>query len=120
LLAAPFQSPREELFQRATSFQESLEEDLKREYKTSDVSSHPEFRKELLALLSTYYEDLLDLKGAASNMFACTYAIVLKEINLSPRLGGSDGSAGNSAASSVDTFLAWFPVTLHNSLMAWD
>jgi len=41
-----------------------LQESLENGYK-ADVSIHPDFRKELLALLSTYYEDLLDLKGAS-------------------------------------------------------
>ena len=75
LLAAPFQSPRDELFQRATSFQESLEEEMKTEYKTKDVSSHPDYRRELLALLSTYYEDLLDLKGACGVAVTRTLAL---------------------------------------------
>jgi len=43
-----------------TALQESLENGYK-----ADVSIHPDFRKELLALLSTYYEDLLDLKGVS-------------------------------------------------------
>ena len=63
-LTAPY---KEELFQRATSFQESLEDAFtgKTRYKTSDISSHPDYRKELHTLLSEYYEDVLDMKGAS-------------------------------------------------------
>ena len=64
-LTAPYQTPKDELFQRATSFQESLEDAFKKEYKTSDVSSHPDYRKELHTLLSKHYEDVLDMKGAS-------------------------------------------------------
>ena len=45
-LAAPCQTPKEDLFQRATSFQESIEEAFKSDYNTDDVSSHPDYRKE--------------------------------------------------------------------------
>ena len=66
-LVAPCQTPKdsEDLFQRATSSQESIEEAFKSDYNTNDVSSHPDYRKELQALLSTYYEDVLDMKGAS-------------------------------------------------------
>ena len=58
LLTAPYQTPSDELFKRASSFQESLKAELKTHYKTEDAGRHPEYRKELLALLS-YYERVL-------------------------------------------------------------
>ena len=50
---------------RASSFQESLEAELKTHYKTEDTCRHPEYRKELLALLSSYYEGVLGMAGAS-------------------------------------------------------
>ena len=63
----PYQTPKEDLFQRATSFQDSIEEAFKSDYNTDDVSSHPDYRKELQSRLSTYYEDedVLGMKGAS-------------------------------------------------------
>ena len=54
-LSAPYQTPKDGLFQRATSFQDSLEEELKIFYATDDISRHPDYRAELQTLLSTYY-----------------------------------------------------------------
>ena len=51
LLTAPYPTPSDELFKRASSFQESLEAELKTHYKTEDAGRHPEYRKELLSLL---------------------------------------------------------------------
>ena len=42
-----------------------MEEAFKSDYNTNDVSSHPDYRKELQSLLSTYYEDVLGMKGAS-------------------------------------------------------
>ena len=52
----PTRAPLDELFKRSSSFQESLEAELKTHYKTEDACRHPEYRKELLALLTWYYE----------------------------------------------------------------
>ena len=65
LLTAPYLTPSDELFKRASSFQESLEAELKTHYKTEDAGRHPEYRKELLALLSSYYEGVLGMAGAS-------------------------------------------------------
>ena len=51
LLTAPYTIPSDELFKRASSFQESLEAELKT-YKTEDACRHPEYLEELLALLT--------------------------------------------------------------------
>ena len=50
LLTAPYPTPSDELFKRASSFQEFLEAELKTHYKTEDAGRHPEYLKELLAL----------------------------------------------------------------------
>ena len=55
-MSAPYQTPKDGLFQRATSFQVSLEEELKTQYATDDISRHPDYRAELQTLLSTYYQ----------------------------------------------------------------
>ena len=64
-LSAPYQTPKDELFQQATSFQESLEEELKIHYATNDINRHPDYRAELQSLLSTYYKELLGIAGAS-------------------------------------------------------
>ena len=46
-LSALYQTPKDELFQRAISFQESLGEELKTHYATDDISRHPDYRAEL-------------------------------------------------------------------------
>ena len=46
-LSAPYQTPKDELFQRATSFQDFLEEELKTHYATDDISRHSDHRAEL-------------------------------------------------------------------------
>ena len=53
LLTAPYTTPLDELFKRASSFQESLEAELKTYYKTEDACRHPEYLEELLALLTS-------------------------------------------------------------------
>ena len=65
LLSELYLTSKDELFQRATSFQESLEEELKAHYATEDISRHPDYRAELQTLLSTYYEELLGVAGAS-------------------------------------------------------
>ena len=55
LLTAPYTIPSDELFKLASSFQESLEAELKTYYKMEDACRHPEYLKELLALLTSYY-----------------------------------------------------------------
>ena len=52
LLTAPYMTPSDELFKQASSFQESLEAELKTYYKTEDACRHPEYLEELLALLT--------------------------------------------------------------------
>ena len=61
VLTAPYTTPSDELF---NSFQESLEAELKTHHKTEDICRHPEYRKELLALLTWYYEGVLGMAGA--------------------------------------------------------
>ena len=51
-LLAPYQTPKDQLFQRATSFQDSLQEELKAHYATDDTSRHLDYRAELQTLLS--------------------------------------------------------------------
>ena len=41
LLTAPYTTPSDELFKRASSFQESLEAELKTHYKTEDAARTP-------------------------------------------------------------------------------
>ena len=65
LLTAPYTPPSDELFKRASSFQESLEAELKTHYKTEDAGRHPKYRKELLALLTLYYEGVLGMVRAS-------------------------------------------------------
>ena len=66
LLTAPYTTPSDELFKRASSFQESLEAELKTHYRTEDACPPPEYRKELLALLTSwYYEGVLGMAGAS-------------------------------------------------------
>ena len=65
LLTAPFKTPLDELFKRASSFQESLEAELKTYYKMEDACRHPEYLEELLALLTSYYEGVLGMAGAS-------------------------------------------------------
>ena len=64
-VSAPYQTPKDWLFQRATSFQDSIEEELKIHYSTNDISRHPDYRTELQILLSTYFEELLGIAGAS-------------------------------------------------------
>ena len=66
-VSAPYQTPKDGLFQRPTSFQDSFEEELKTHYATDDIGRHPDYRAELQTLLSTYYEELL---GMASEVKA--------------------------------------------------
>ena len=63
-VSAPYQTPKDGLFQRATSFQDSFEE-LKTHYATDDSIRHPDYRAELQTLLSTYFEELLGIAGAS-------------------------------------------------------
>ena len=61
LLTAPNTTLSDELFKRASSFQESLEAELiapqlKSYYKTEDACRYPEYHEELLALLTSYYK----------------------------------------------------------------
>ena len=63
--SAPYTTPLDELFKRASSFQESLEAELKTYYKTEDACRHPEYLEELLALLMSYYEGVLGMAGAS-------------------------------------------------------
>jgi len=65
LLTGPYATPSEELFKRASSFQQSLEAELKDHYKTADPGRAPQYRKELLNLLTTYYEVVLGMAGAS-------------------------------------------------------
>ena len=64
-VSAPYQTPKDGLFQRTTSFQDSFEEELKTHYATDDISRHPDYRTELQTLLSTYYKELLGIAGAS-------------------------------------------------------
>ena len=64
-LLAPYQSPKDQLFQRATSFQVSLEEEPKKHFATDENKRHSDYRAELQTLLSTYYEELLGIAGAS-------------------------------------------------------
>ena len=64
-MSAPYQTPKDGLFQRATSFQDSIEEELKIHYATDDISRDPDFHTELQTLLSMYFEELLGLAGAS-------------------------------------------------------
>ena len=52
-LLQPNQTPKDQLFQLATSFHESLEEELKTHYATDDISRHPDYRAELQSNLQT-------------------------------------------------------------------
>ena len=61
LLTAPYTTPSDELFKRASSFQDSLEAELKSYYKMEDASRHPEYLEELLAPLTSYYEGVLGM-----------------------------------------------------------
>ena len=65
LLTAPYTTPSDELFKRASSFQDSLEAELKSYYKMEDASRHPEYLEELLALLTSYYEGVLGMAEAS-------------------------------------------------------
>ena len=65
LLTAPYTTPSDELFKRASSFQESLEAELKTYYKMEDACRHPDYLEELLALLTSYYEGVLAMAGAS-------------------------------------------------------
>ena len=65
LLTAPYTTPSDVLFMRASNFQESLEAEPKTHYKTEDACRHPEYSKELLALLTLYYEGVLGMAGAS-------------------------------------------------------
>ena len=65
LLTAPYTTPSDELFKRASSIQESLEAKLKTYYKMEDVCRHPEYLEELLALLTSYYKGVLGMAGAS-------------------------------------------------------
>ena len=66
VITAPYMTPSDELFKRASSFQESLEAELKTHYRTEDACPPPEYRKELLALLTSwYYEGVLGMAGAS-------------------------------------------------------
>ena len=71
-----------------------LQESLENGYK-ADVSIHPDFRKELLALLSTYYEDLLDLKGASG--VATTRPLALRRTPQKPSTGAAPADAHEPA-----------------------
>ena len=51
-------TPREELFERVRSFQDTLEELCIKEHPTADGSMHPDHRRDLRRLLSQYYEQL--------------------------------------------------------------
>ena len=55
-LSAPHQTPKDELFQQATSFQDSFLEELTTYYATYNISRHPDYRAELQTpgLLLTY------------------------------------------------------------------
>lgn len=64
-LCAPKDTPMEELFERARTFQESLESSYKTNYPTGNRSIHPAYRQELQKVLSEYYEDVLSVKGAS-------------------------------------------------------
>ena len=55
----PTRAPLDELFKRSSSFQESLEAELKTHYKTEDACRHSEYRKELLLLLRQQGQQLL-------------------------------------------------------------
>ena len=68
LLSATFAYPREELFERARSYQESLEIGYMSENLTISHTIHREFSKELQAVMSTYFEDIRNVtgKGASS------------------------------------------------------
>ena len=65
LLTGPYATPSEELFKRASSFQQSLEAELKDHYKKADPGRAPQYRKELLTLLTTYYEVVFGMAGAS-------------------------------------------------------
>ena len=65
LLTAPYTTPLDELFKRASSFQESLEAELKTYYKMEDACRQSEYLEELLALLTSYYEGVLGMAGAS-------------------------------------------------------
>ena len=62
LLTAPYTTPLD-VFKRASSFQESLEAELKTYYKMEGACRHPEYLEELLALLTSYYEGVLGMAG---------------------------------------------------------
>ena len=64
LLSATYASPKEELFERARSSQESLEAYYMDENLTIRHTIHPDFRKELQTVLSTYFENIQGVKGA--------------------------------------------------------
>ena len=68
-LSVTYQTPKDKLFQRATSFQDSPEEELKTHYATDGnghgISRDSDYSTELQTLLSTYYEELLDIAGAS-------------------------------------------------------
>ena len=56
LMSAPYQTTKDELFQQATSFQDSFLEELTTYYATDYISRHPDYRAELQTpgLLLTY------------------------------------------------------------------
>ena len=58
-LSVTYQTPKDELFQRATSFQDSPEEELKTHYATVNIRGLPDYSAELQTLQSMYYKELM-------------------------------------------------------------
>jgi hypothetical protein len=64
-LCAPKDTPRDELFERARTFQDSLESTYKDEHRSTGGILDPEYRNDLQKVLTEYYEEVLNFKGAS-------------------------------------------------------
>ena len=58
-------SAKEDLFERAWTFQDSLKAGYKKDHPTSYGSLHSDYRRKLQVLLSKCYEEVLGCKGAS-------------------------------------------------------
>ena len=68
LLCATYMTPsrKEDLFEQAISFEDSLEACYKKDRPMSDWTPHPDYFRELQVLLSQNYKELLGCKGASA------------------------------------------------------
>jgi len=66
-LCAPRDTPRDELFERARTFQDSLENTYKEMHRSTGWILDPEYRHDLHKVLTEYYEEVLNMKGAGGD-----------------------------------------------------